>query len=67
MFNKKYNFTTIIQEEDGLYVASVPTVPGCYTQGETYEEAQKNIKEALELCLEEAKHNKWYAQRISLN
>ncbi len=67
MFNKKYDFTTIIQEEDGLFVATVPAVPGCHAQGETYEEVQNNIKEALELCLEEAKHNDWYAQRIAFS
>lgn len=66
MFNKKYDFKIIIQEEEGkIFTASVPAVPGCHAQGGTYEEAQKNIKEALELCLEESKSNKWYAQRIS--
>ena len=64
MFNRNYDFKTIIQEEDGVFVASVPAVPGCHAQGTTYEEARKNIKEALELCLEEARSNKWYAQRM---
>lgn len=65
MFNKKYDFKIIIQEEGKIFTACVPAVPGCHAQGDTYEQAQKNIKEALELCLEESKSNKWYAQRIS--
>lgn len=40
------------QDEDGLYVASVPELPGCYTQGKTLEEARERIKEAIELVLE---------------
>lgn len=37
---------------EGGYVVSVPFLPGCHTQGETLEEAQQNIKEAIELYLE---------------
>ena len=63
---KILNFRTIIeQDEDGYFVASVPSVPGCYSQGKTYEEVVGNVKEALELCLEEAKENPTYAKRIS--
>jgi predicted RNase H-like HicB family nuclease len=39
--------------ETGLYVAIVPGIPGVHTQGETLDELQKNLKEVLELCLEE--------------
>lgn len=42
----------IEQDEDGLYIASVPELPGCYTQGKTFEEARERIKEAIELVLE---------------
>lgn len=38
-------------DEDGYYVASVPAIPGCYTQGKTLEEAKRRIKEALKLCV----------------
>ncbi len=42
-----YKFTVVVeQDEDGLYVASVPLLQGCHTQGETYEEALANIKDA---------------------
>ena len=37
----------IEQDEDGLYIASVPELPGCYTQGKTLEEVRKRIKEAV--------------------
>ena len=37
----------IIQDEDGVYVASVPSLPGCLSQGKTVEEATKNIQEAI--------------------
>ncbi|MBU7009680.1 MAG: type II toxin-antitoxin system HicB family antitoxin [Theionarchaea archaeon] len=39
--------------ETGLYVAVVPQVPGAHTQAETLDEIQKNLKEVIELCLEE--------------
>jgi len=42
----------IEQDEDGLYVASVPELPGCYTQGKTLEQARERIKEVIELILE---------------
>lgn len=62
---KVFNFRTIIeQDEDGVFVASVPAIPGCHTQGETYEETLKNIKEAIGLCLEVAKKDKVYRAKI---
>ena len=65
MKTKVLNFTTIIeQDEDGVFVASVPAVPGCHTQGDTYEEAIVNVKDALQLCLDEAKSNSDYASKI---
>lgn len=39
--------------EDGWYVAECPTLPGCYTQGRTLDEALRNIREVIELVLEE--------------
>lgn len=48
-----YKFTVVVEkDEDGLYVASVPLLQGCYTQGETYEEALENIKDAIKLHIE---------------
>jgi len=52
---KIYDFTVLIEpdEEAGGYVVSCPSLPGCYTQGDTIDEALENIKEAILLCLED--------------
>lgn len=42
----------IEQDEDGMFVAQVSSLPGCISQGATRREALKNIKEAIELYLE---------------
>lgn len=41
-------------EDEGGFSVSVPDLPGCHSQGETFEEAKKNIVEAIELYLEDA-------------
>jgi predicted RNase H-like HicB family nuclease len=43
---------TITRDEDGIYVAECPAIPGCVSQGKTEDEAQKNIQEAISDCLE---------------
>jgi len=49
-------FQILIQrDEDGIYIASCPAINGCHTQGETYEEALNNIKEAINLNIEHKK------------
>ena len=53
---KTYFYKTIIEPaEEGGYTAYVPKLPGCVSEGETYEEALANIREALTLYLEVAK------------
>lgn len=51
----KYSqFPTIVEkDEDGFYVVECPLFRGCYSQGKTLDEALKNIREVIELCLEE--------------
>lgn len=45
--------TVILEpQKEGGYTVHVPSLPGCISQGETKEEALKNIKEAIELYLE---------------
>ena len=48
-------FTAYVEKdmETGLYVGIVPGIPGAHTQAETLDELQANLKEVLELCLEE--------------
>ncbi len=41
----------IHEAEEGGYWAEVPAIPGCATQGETFEELLKNLHEAIEGCL----------------
>ncbi|HEV7377003.1 MAG TPA: type II toxin-antitoxin system HicB family antitoxin [Pyrinomonadaceae bacterium] len=42
----------IEQDEDGMSIAEVPSLPGCISQGQTREQALENIKEAIALYLE---------------
>jgi len=44
--------TVILEKQEKGYTVYVPSLPGCISQGETREEALKNIKEAIELYLE---------------
>jgi predicted RNase H-like HicB family nuclease len=51
---KKHELQVIVEiDEDGKYVASCPTLQGCYTQGNTYQEAMENIQDVMAMCLEE--------------
>jgi predicted RNase H-like HicB family nuclease len=43
---------TVDRDEDGIWVTECPSIPGCFSQGTTKEEAINNIKEAIGLCLE---------------
>ena len=42
----------IEKDEDGYFVASVPTLKGCHTQAKFLDVLMKRVKEAIELCLE---------------
>jgi predicted RNase H-like HicB family nuclease len=42
----------IYQDEDGAWCAEVPSLPGCFSDGTTYEEAIENIKDAMQLFIE---------------
>ncbi|MBI2634444.1 type II toxin-antitoxin system HicB family antitoxin [Candidatus Peregrinibacteria bacterium] len=41
----------IEQDEDGIFIGSIPFVPSCYAQGKTQEEMIKNLENVLKLCL----------------
>ena len=43
---------TILRDEDGMYIAECPSIPGCVSQGKTEKEAEINIQDAIKECLE---------------
>ncbi len=50
---KIYNFAVLIeQDSQGWFVARVPDIQGCYTQGKTVQQALERIKEAIQVCVE---------------
>ncbi len=67
MQRKVRNFTVLIeQDEDGIYVAKVPDIQGCYTQGKTIQQAMERIKEAIQVCLEADKEEHHQMKFIGL-
>lgn len=61
----------IEKDEDGFYVVECTVFSGCYTQGKTLDEALKNIREVIELCLEEKENREmlrsFHPQEISFH
>ena len=43
---------TIFQDEDGVFIAECPAIPGCVSQGVTEEQATNNIRDAIRECLQ---------------
>jgi len=43
---------TIFRDEDGVFIAECPSIPGCVSQGKTEQEAKTNIRDAIKECLE---------------
>ncbi|MBI5412299.1 type II toxin-antitoxin system HicB family antitoxin [Candidatus Peregrinibacteria bacterium] len=52
---KKHLFTIVIEKDADGYFVYCPQLQGCYSQGDTYEEAMKNIEDAIRLHLEDRK------------
>jgi predicted RNase H-like HicB family nuclease len=50
--NKEF-YVVIERDEDGIYIGEVPQLKACYSQGETVDELMQNIREVIEICLEE--------------
>jgi len=48
-----YRFAVVIERDEEGYFAFCPELQGCYTQGETYEEAMRNIEDAVRLHIED--------------
>ncbi len=53
---KKLHLPIIIElDENGIYIVSCPLFKGCHSYGETVEEALENIREVIDICLDETK------------
>jgi predicted RNase H-like HicB family nuclease len=50
---KLYHFPIVIEHDSNGYFVSCPALQGCYTQGNTYEEAMQNIADAVQLYIED--------------
>ena len=51
---KKLHLPIMIEiDEDGFFIVSCPTFKGCHSYGSTVDEALENIREVIEMCLEE--------------
>ena len=58
--NRVYDFKVLLEpdEEAGGFIVVCPSLPGCYSQGDTIQEALDNIREAILLCLEDLRAQK---------
>jgi predicted RNase H-like HicB family nuclease len=52
MSNPRTFPVVLVRDEDGMFAADCPILPGCFSQGATRDEALANIREAIELTLE---------------
>ena len=55
---KSYRFSVIIEKSEDGYFASCSELQGCYSQGDTYEEALENIRDAIQLHIEDRTEDK---------
>lgn len=63
--NSQHQFKVVIErDEDGYFVATVPALPGCFTQAKTLAELHHRVRDAIRLCLDVAKTNTRYSSRI---
>ena len=62
---RKNQYKVLIErDEDGYFVASVPSLPGCHTQAKTYADLMQRVREAIELCVDSAKADKEYREKV---
>ncbi len=52
-----YKFSVVVEKDKDGYFASCPELQGCYTQGDSYEEAMENIKDAIKLHVDDRIEN----------
>ena len=53
MVKGKEFYVVIERDEDGIYIGEVPQLRACYSQGDTIDELMINMREVIEMCLEE--------------
>jgi predicted RNase H-like HicB family nuclease len=52
--SKNYSFSVVLTPEaEGGFTVSVPAIPGCFTEGDSLEEALENARDAIGLCIEQ--------------
>jgi predicted RNase H-like HicB family nuclease len=64
--NKKQFYVIIEQDEDGIYIGEVPQLRACYSQGKTIDELLSNIREVIEMCLEEIEEETKFSQFVGI-
>ena len=64
MKRQVYEFDVVIlEDEEGGYIAIVPELPGCHTQGDSIDELLANVKEAIQLYLETLTEEEKYSTK----
>ena len=64
--DKRQFYVIIEQDEDGMYVGEVPQLKACYSQGKTLDELLSNIREVIEICLEEMEEETKLSQFVGI-
>jgi hypothetical protein len=64
--NKKQFYVIIEQDEDGIYIGEVPQLRACYSQGRTIDELLSNIREVIQMCLEEIEEETKFSQFVGI-
>ena len=64
--DKKQFYVIIEQDEDGMYIGEVPQLKACYSQGKTLDELLSNIREVIEICLEEMEEETKLSQFVGI-
>ncbi|OHA91550.1 MAG: hypothetical protein A2758_00320 [Candidatus Zambryskibacteria bacterium RIFCSPHIGHO2_01_FULL_49_18] len=69
---KSRQFPVLVEKDrDGFYIVECPLFSGCFTQGKTMDEALRNIKEVIEMCLEEKENREilahYHPKELSLH
>ena len=55
----------VYRAEEGGYWVEMPEYPGCYTQGETRDELEENVREAVQCYLGETRHPRYLFQAVT--